>query len=107
MIQCGGSFGFLYKARFAFRIGDSSFGQNFDGDHTIKAEVTGFVDHTHTTLAQFFEDLEVRQLAPWRNIWHGFPKHTSSLLATDSVGRETPGPLLHVPKAEMTRCGAG
>jgi hypothetical protein len=52
MLQGGGCLGLMDKTFFGFRIADEFRRKKFQGNRSVKAEVLGFVDNTHTTPAQ-------------------------------------------------------
>jgi hypothetical protein len=50
----------LDETGLALRSGGGLLGKYFDGDQAIQAVVASFVDRAHASLAQFFEDIEMR-----------------------------------------------
>lgn len=67
--QSGRGLGFLYEARLPFRNGRGLLRKHLDGDQTVQAVVTGFVDRAHASFAQFF-DIEMRNPGSEWNRWH-------------------------------------
>ena len=61
----------------AFRVGGNRVRQNLDGDLTIECRVDRFPHHSHSTLAQLFEDAIVQQFPP------GFDGQRDSSEATE------------------------
>jgi hypothetical protein len=55
MVQRRSGFGFLHEPGAAVGIGTACFGQQFDGDETIHALVTGLVDPADAAFANLFE----------------------------------------------------
>ena len=59
MIQGGGGTRFTAEPLECLRVGGDILGQEFQGDETTKLRVLGFVDHAHSTAAEFFYDAVV------------------------------------------------
>ena len=60
VIQRRGRFCLLHEAPLALSVRDFLRRQDFDGDKAIEVRVPGFVNHAHPALAQFLDDLVVR-----------------------------------------------
>ncbi|MBZ5582546.1 MAG: hypothetical protein LAQ30_10155, partial [Acidobacteriia bacterium] len=58
--QRRGGLGFLHEAPLALGVGHFVRRQNFNRDEAVEVGVARLVDHAHTTLAEGFEDLIVR-----------------------------------------------
>ncbi len=58
VVERGGGFGFLFKAKQAFDVSGKCGGKNLDGDATFEAGVNGMVDLAHAARAQRADDLE-------------------------------------------------
>ncbi len=60
MIQSGSGFRFALKPVQCVRISPHFIGQKFERDKAAELQIFGFVHHTHSTAAQFFDDAVVR-----------------------------------------------
>ena len=56
MIQRGSGAGFAAETFERLRIADEIFGKKFKGDEAAEFGVLGFVDDTHASAAEFFDD---------------------------------------------------
>jgi hypothetical protein len=56
MVELGESHGFPAEALSHLFIGERPGGQNFDGDISFQAFISGPIDNTHTSGADFFDD---------------------------------------------------
>ncbi len=64
MIQGRGGLGFALKARERVRVVGNIGREEFQGDKTVEADVLCFVDDTHATAAEPFDNAVVRDGLP-------------------------------------------
>jgi hypothetical protein len=73
MVQGGGSAGFTSETFQWLRVLRQIFGQELQCHKAPKISVLGFVDHTHASSAEFFDDAIVRDglVDHWRESYVG------------------------------------
>lgn len=60
MVQCGGRSRFAAKPLRCLRVVDELIRKEFEGDGAAELEILGFIDLTHTSAANLFQDAIVR-----------------------------------------------